>query len=73
MDTLTDCTLFYMSHVPVIQEVAFMQDRKPFYVSAAPIKQCPFLYQSFGVGNDTKLRGLSPRANYTDRATAACR
>jgi hypothetical protein len=21
----------------------------------------------------TKLRGLSPRANYTDRATAACR
>jgi hypothetical protein len=23
--------------------------------------------------NKTKLRGLSPRANYTDRATAACR
>jgi hypothetical protein len=22
---------------------------------------------------DTKLHGLSPRANYTDRATAACR
>jgi hypothetical protein len=25
------------------------------------------------VGNKTKLHGLSPRANYTDRATAACR
>jgi hypothetical protein len=23
--------------------------------------------------NKKKLRGLSPRANYTDRATAACR
>jgi hypothetical protein len=23
--------------------------------------------------NETKLRGLSPQANYTDRATAACR
>jgi hypothetical protein len=35
MDTLTDCALFYMSHIQVIQEVAIMQDRKPFYVSAA--------------------------------------
>jgi hypothetical protein len=27
-----------------------------------------------GLTNKTnKLRGLSPRANYTDRATAACR
>jgi hypothetical protein len=25
------------------------------------------------VKNETKLHGLSPRANYTDRATAACR
>jgi hypothetical protein len=24
------------------------------------------------VGNKTKLRGFSPQANYTDRATAAC-
>jgi hypothetical protein len=25
------------------------------------------------IGYETKLRGLSPPANYTDRATAACR
>jgi hypothetical protein len=32
------------------------------------------LYEDEGVKfKSTKLRGLSPRANYTDRATAACR
>jgi hypothetical protein len=35
MDTLTDRTLFYMSQIQVIQEVAIMPDRKAFYVSAA--------------------------------------
>jgi hypothetical protein len=27
----------------------------------------------FGLTKETKLRGLSLRANYTDRATASCR
>jgi hypothetical protein len=29
--------------------------------------------QKYTIGQKNKLRGLSPRANYTDRATAACR
>jgi hypothetical protein len=31
---------------------------------------CRYIYHET---KKTKLRGLSPRANYTDRATAACR
>jgi hypothetical protein len=36
--------------------------------------QLTFTPGSFNVQRTkTKLRGLSPRANYTDRATASCR
>jgi hypothetical protein len=31
------------------------------------------VYRPFPVTKKKKLHGLSPRANYTDRATAACR
>jgi hypothetical protein len=37
--------------------------------SYPPVKEARELYSDI----ETKLRGLSPRANYTDRATAACR
>jgi hypothetical protein len=29
--------------------------------------------EDFEINNKKKLHGLSPRANYTDRETAACR
>jgi hypothetical protein len=31
------------------------------------------LHVKFGMYKKTKLHGLSPQANYTDQATAACR
>jgi hypothetical protein len=41
-----------------------------FFLWTAHVKCLSFiLYQT----NKNKLRGLSPQANYTDRATAACR
>jgi hypothetical protein len=37
--------------------------------------KCPLYFDTMPTAQKTtkKLRGLSPRANYTDRATAACR
>jgi hypothetical protein len=34
---------------------------------------CPFAQTYYGYTKKTKFRGLSPRANYTDRAAAAGR
>jgi hypothetical protein len=42
-----------------------------FVVSAAFIGN--ILYGDSEINSKTKLHGLSPRVNYTDRATAACR
>jgi hypothetical protein len=45
--------------------------------SLQKLEPCPNLSYDYTVPNlisksKTKLRGLSPRTNYTDRATAAC-
>jgi hypothetical protein len=37
-----------------------------------PLDKYVVYYARDTAANTTKLRGLSPRANYTDRATASC-
>jgi hypothetical protein len=49
----------------------YIRDRLSAEMRALHLKY--YLSISYKKKNKKKLRGLSPRANYTDRATAACR
>jgi hypothetical protein len=44
-----------------------------FWGSSDFIKLFRMASENIGVKTETKLRGLSPRAKYTDPATIACR
>jgi hypothetical protein len=65
-----------------MEELVFICGDIPAFVSQAvcevviekSVNLMDTVIKCFRVINKTnKLRGLSPRANYTDRATAACR
>jgi hypothetical protein len=54
-----------------IPAAPFTFSRRGIYLGAVTL---PSRHQAWkGLKTKTKLHGLSPRANYTDRATAACR
>jgi hypothetical protein len=52
-----------------LQDQAYMSIYMQPLLASTPVK----IFASFFLTNNNKLRCFSPQANYTDRATAACR
>jgi hypothetical protein len=66
-----NCILLYLFLLVVLVAIVEIDLRHPLN---AALRQPLRLLSQWGPTQKTnKLHGLSPRANYTDRATAACR
>jgi hypothetical protein len=71
------CKIYCLRNIPYIMlfwkqtelDIAFKTKNSPCVIIAFVVVETSELRR----GKNKKLHGLSPRANYTDRATAACR
>jgi hypothetical protein len=61
-----------LQHKPRQSGLNLKRDHEDVLLMSSVAQLETFMLQKF-LKTKTKLRGLSPRANYTDRATVACR
>jgi hypothetical protein len=68
-------TSFNWPHGVLFQKVELFSTYTQTNMALSIIKEtwCTYKIYRFEMKKQNKLHGLSPRANYTDRATAACR